>query len=127
MNDLERRNSPVPTQTLRKQGFAAIANLAGGFFLLVLGMVGGRFPIVGIVLGALSAFFGLTALLSKDSEDKKPGIILTAGGILAVLSRVGAGFFKPLAGTLLSVGAFGMIALGIWNGIKFFKGLKSRG
>jgi hypothetical protein len=127
MNELERRDMPVPIRTLRRQGFAAIVNLAGGFFLLVLGVVGGRLPLVGIVLGVLSAVFGLTALISKDSEDKKPGIILTAGGILAVLSRVGAGFFRPIAGTLLSVGAFGMIALGLWNGIKFIRGLKSRG
>jgi hypothetical protein len=127
MNELEERSPPVPARVLEKQGFAAVANLAGGLFLLALGIVGARFPIVGIALGALSAVFGFTALLSKDSTDRKPGAILAAGGILSVLARTGALFFRPLAGTLLSVGAFGLIALGIWNGVKFIRGLKSRG
>ncbi|MDR2136113.1 MAG: hypothetical protein LBO76_05810 [Treponema sp.] len=124
MNELEKR--PVPARTLEKQGFAAVANLAGGFFLLALGFVGARFPVAGIALGALSAVFGFTAFFSKDSADRKPGAILAAGGVLAVLSRTGLSMFRPLAGTLLSVGAFALIALGIWNGIKFIKGLKSR-
>ena len=127
MNELEHRPAPVPARTLEKQGFAAIANLAGGFFLLALGIVGGRFPVVGIALGVLSAIFGFAAFFSKDSAARKPGAVLAAGGILAVLARVGFSLFRSLAGTLLSVGAFGLIALGVWNGIKFFKGLKSRG
>ncbi|MDR3248609.1 MAG: hypothetical protein LBT39_07470 [Treponema sp.] len=127
MNELEKQHSPVPTRTLEKQGFAAVANLAGGVFLLILGVVGGRFPIIGIILGAIAAIFGVTALLSKDPADRKPGAILAGGGILEILSRVGAPFFRPLAGTLLSIGAFGLIAMGIWNGLKFLKGLKSRG
>jgi hypothetical protein len=127
MNELEDRNSPVPARTLEKQGFAAIANLAGGIFLLALGFVGSRFPIPGLVLGALSTVFGLTSFFSRDSVDRKPGAILAAGGILAIFSRWGVHFFRPLAGTLLSIGAFALIALGVWNGVKFIKGLKSRG
>jgi multisubunit Na+/H+ antiporter MnhB subunit len=124
MNDLEKH--PVPVRTLEKQGLASIANLAGGLFLLALGFIGGRFPIVGIILGVITGICGCVTLFSKDPADRKPGAILAAGGILAVLSRVGAAFFRPFAGTLLSIGAFGLIALGIWNGIKFLKGLKSR-
>ncbi|MDR1971950.1 MAG: hypothetical protein LBQ46_08500 [Treponema sp.] len=126
MYEPERQNAPVPVRTLEKQGFAAVANLAGGLFLLILSALGGRLAIVGIGLGVLAAIAGLVALASKDRADRKPGFILTAGGILAILSRTGAAFFRPLAGTLLSVGAFGLIALGIWNGIKFIKGLRSR-
>jgi hypothetical protein len=128
MNDeLGRPDVPVPARTLEKLGLAAVANLAGGLFLLVLGFVGGRFPIIGIVLGALAAVFGLAALFSKDAGDRKPGALLSAGGLLVILSRAGAHFFRPIAGTLLSVGAFGFIAMGIWDGIKFIRGLKSRG
>jgi hypothetical protein len=127
MNELEDQRAPVPARTLEKQGLTAVANLAGGFLLLVLAVLGGRFPIAGIVLGALTGLFGVFALLSKDGADRKAGVILTAGGLLTILSRVGAAFFRPIAGTLLSVGAFGLIALGVWNGLKFLKGLKSRG
>jgi hypothetical protein len=126
MNELEDRSAPVPARTLEKQGFAAVANLAGGLFLMALGFAGARFPVAGIALGALSVIFGFAAFFSKDSTDRKPGAILAAGGILAILSRTGAAFFRPVAGTLLTVGAFGLIALGIWNGIKFITGLKSR-
>jgi hypothetical protein len=117
---------PVPARTLEKQGLAAAANLAAGIFLFILGALGGRLPILGIILGALAGIFGIAALLSKDPADRRAGIVLTAGGILAILSRTGAAFFRPLAGTLLSVGAFGFIAMGLWNGIKFIRGLKSR-
>ncbi|MDR1025188.1 MAG: hypothetical protein LBL56_05625, partial [Treponema sp.] len=86
MNELENRNTPVPARTLEKQGFAAIANIAGGLFLLVLGAVGGRFPSPGLILGVISAAFGLMTLFSRDAGDRKPGAILTAGGILAILS-----------------------------------------
>jgi hypothetical protein len=128
MNDeVERRDIPVPARTLEKLGLAAVANLAGGLFLLALAFVGGRFPIAGIVLGALAAIFGFAALFSKDAEDRKPGALLSAGGLLVILSRAGAHFFRPIAGTLLSAGAFGLIAMGIWKGIKFLRGLKSRG
>jgi hypothetical protein len=126
MNELEDRSAPVPARTLEKLGVAAVANLAGGLFLLALGIVGSRLPIVGIALGALSAVFGLAAFSSKDVTDRKPGAILAAGGILSLLSRTRFPFFGPIAGTLLSVGAFGLIAMGIWKGIKFIKGLKSR-
>jgi hypothetical protein len=126
MHELENR-SPAPVQTLEKLGLAAAANLAGGLLLLVLSILGGRIPIVGIVLGALTGLFGVFALLSKDRVDRKAGAVLTAGGILTVLSRVGAAFFRPIAGTLLSIGAFGLLAMGLWNGVKFIRGLRSRG
>jgi hypothetical protein len=126
MYEPEDRRDLVPARTLEKQGVAAVANLAAGLFLFVLGALGGRLSIVGIFLGALAGVFGIAALRSRDSADRKAGAILTAGGILAILSRAGAAFFRPLAGILLSIGAFGLIAMGIWNGVKFFKGLKSR-
>jgi hypothetical protein len=126
MDEPERRFTLVPARTLEKQGVAAVTNLAAGIFLLILGPLGSRFPILGIVLGALAGIFGIAALLSRDREDRKAGAILTAGGILAIFSRAGAVFFRPLAGTLLSIGAFGLIARGLWNGVKFIRGLKSR-
>jgi len=33
---------------------------------------------------------------------------------------------QALAGTAMTIGAFGLLAAGIWNGIKFLRGLKSR-
>jgi hypothetical protein len=125
--ELEDRRAPAPARTLEKLGLTAVADLAGGLLLLILSVLGGRIPVVGIILGVLTGVFGLAALLSKDRADRKAGAVLAAGGILTVLSRVGAAFFRPVAGTLLSIGAFGLLAMGLWNGVKFIRGLKSRG
>jgi hypothetical protein len=127
MDELKKQHTPVPTKVLERQGVAAVANVAGGLFLMVLGVVGGRLPIIGIILGLVTALLGVAALVSKDFVARKPGAILMAAGILTILSRVGANFFRPVAGTLLSIGAVGLIAMGLWNGIQFIRGLRSRG
>jgi hypothetical protein len=81
---------------------------------------------VGIIAGAVVALAGVGALFSKDPEDRKPGIIITAAGILAILARAPIPPRRNFAGVLLSIGAVGLLAMGIWKGIKFLKGLKSR-
>lgn len=113
----------VPTNVLAKQGVAAVAGLAGGTALLLLGALP---SIAGVVAGGVAAAAGIGSLLSKDPEDKKPGALLTGAGVLALASKVGLPMLKPLAGTLLGLGAAGLFAMGVWNGIKFVKGLKKR-
>jgi len=119
---------PSPEKTLAKQGVAAVFSLAAGAFLFIMNVLGTRFPVAGIVLGGIATVIGIVALRSKDPEDKRPGILLTLAGVLELIQRVKVGIplVRPLAGTLLSIGAVGFIALGIWNGVKFLKGLKAR-
>jgi hypothetical protein len=126
MNDVEPSGNYVPTGELAKQGVAAVAGIAGGVLLLVMQILGGRFRILGIALGLLVGGAGVSGILSKDREDKKPGMILAAAGILELVSQFGIPLVKPLAGTLLGVTALGLLAMGIWKGIRFLKGLKSR-
>jgi hypothetical protein len=126
-DERDRRNFPAPVRTLEKLGVTAVADIAGGIFLFTLGMLGSRLPLLGIILGGLSIIAGIAAIRSKDPADRKAGYILAGGGGLAILSRAGAAFIRPLAGTLLSIGAIGLFAMGIWRGIKFIKGLRSRG
>ncbi|GHU55432.1 hypothetical protein FACS189442_3000 [Spirochaetia bacterium] len=127
MSQFDGKDPLIPVRTLEKQGVAAVGNLAGGVFLFIMGAMGTRLPIVGIIMGVVSAVVGLGAILSKDPADKKPGAVLIGGGALVILARVGAAFIRPVAGTLLSIGAVGLFAMGIMNGIKFLKGLKTRG
>jgi hypothetical protein len=127
MNDIEKKDTFVPQRTLEKLGVTAIGNLAGGIFLFIMGALGTRLPIIGIIMGVVSGVIGLGAVLSKDPEDKKPGAVLLGGGVLVILARVGAAFIRPFAGTVLSIGAFGLIAMGVVKGVRFLKGLKSRG
>jgi hypothetical protein len=126
MDEGDRRNSPAPVRSLEKLGVSAVANMAGGAFLFILGIVGARFPIAGILLGGVSVIAGIAVVRSKDPADRKAGAILSAGGGLAIFSRAGAAFARPLAGTLLSIGAAGLFVMGILNGIKFLRGLRSR-
>jgi hypothetical protein len=124
MNDMEPVDYP-PTSVLAKQGITAVACTAGGVFLFALQAVA-RFPVLGLAAGAIACVAGIASLLSKDSADRKPGAIITAAGVLVVLSKAGIPLIKAAAGTLLGIGALGLLALGIWNGVKFFIGLKKR-
>ncbi|GHT98607.1 hypothetical protein FACS1894142_5150 [Spirochaetia bacterium] len=125
MNDIVPEHQ-TPTNVLAKQGVAAIGNLIGGVGLLVMNVLPRP---VGLGLGAVLLIVGIASLRSKDQADRRPGLIVTIAGALSVLARAGANLplIPALSGTLLSVGAVGLLAMGIWNGIKFLKGLKSRG
>ncbi|MDR0637266.1 MAG: hypothetical protein LBF87_09355 [Treponema sp.] len=126
MRDLKRLDDDkeyVPANVLARQGVAAVAGIAGGTALLAMGALP---SIAGIVVGGVATVVGIGSLISKDPDDKKPGAVLTAAGFLAMASKVGIPVIRPLAATFLGVGAIGMLAMGVWNGIKFIKGLKKR-
>jgi len=122
-NEIEKRETIPSATSLSKMGITAIGYCAGGIFLFLL-QVFARFRGLGLVLGALVCVIGIVSFTSKDQADKKAGAVIMIAGVLALLSKIPA--VAPLAGTLLSVGAVGLLALGIWNGIKFFIGLKKR-
>ena len=126
MNDIEPRKDPVPTNVLAKHGVAAVAQIAGGILILVMHAFSMRLPPLGIIFGFIIGGTGISALMSKDPEDKKPGVILTVAGVLKLLAHVGPAVLRGLAGTLLGISSIGLLALGVFNGIKFLKGLKSR-
>jgi hypothetical protein len=125
MNDIENAEPYGSTKALSKQGVAAIAMIGGSVFLFVVEALA-RFRVVGLVMGAAAGIVGISALLSKDPDDKKPGLVITAAGLLVILSKTGIPILRALAPTLLNIGAVGLLVMGIWKGIKFFKGLKSR-
>jgi hypothetical protein len=122
MNDIEPYGS---TKNLAKQGVAAIGLIGGGIFLFVVELLA-RFRVIGLVIGVLTGIVGIGALLSKDPDDKKPGILITAAGLLIILSKTNIPVLKTLAPTLLIIGALGLMAMGIWKGIQFLRGLRSR-
>ena len=125
MNDIEKRDEIPSASTLSKLGITAIGYSAGGIFLFILQVVS-RFRVFGLIAGAVVCLLGIGSLLSKDPADRKAGVIITAAGVLAILSKSGIPGITQVTGTLLAIGAVGLLALGIWNGIKFFIGLKKR-
>ena len=115
----------IPRDVLVKQGTSAVACIAGGVFLMILAFAG-KLPILGLVLSLIAVVIGLGALFSRDREDKKPGILLAVAGVMGMVMRFGIPGLKPFAGFVLGLGALGLFAMGIWKGIKFLLGLKSR-
>jgi predicted membrane protein len=125
MNDIEKRNEIPSQSSLTKRGLSAIFCAAGGVFLFVLQIIS-RFRVLGLIIGVVVSVFGIAALMSKDPNDRKPGLVITAAGVLTVLSKTGIPFVRTISGTLLAIGAVGLLAAGLWNGIKFFMGLRKR-
>jgi hypothetical protein len=111
----------TPTNVLAKQGISAVGGIVGGVALLIMRALP---PFIGIIAGAIVGVIGVGGILSKDPDDRKPGLLAAAAGALSILARIG--IIRPLAGTLLGISALGLLAMGIWNGVKFLKGLKSR-
>jgi hypothetical protein len=115
----------TPREVLVKLGTTAVAHLAGGALFFVMAM-GVRFRIPGIILSVGALVLGGVALLSKDREDKKPGLIITGAGVLGMLVQFGPPMIRPFAIFALGLGAIGLIVSGIWKGIKYLRGLKTR-
>ena len=125
MNDIERRDEIPSASKLSKLGITAIGYTAGGVFLFLLNMAA-RLRGLGLVIGGVVCVVGIASLLSKDPADRKAGVVIAAAGALTVLSKTNIPVITTISGTLLSIGAIGLLVLGIWNGIKFFIGLKKR-
>ena len=125
MNDIQERDEIPSTSSLSKLGIAAVGYTAGGIFLFLLNIIA-RARGIGLVAGSVVCAVGIVSLLSKDPTDKKAGAVIAAAGILTVLSKTGIPLITATSSTLLSIGAIGLLVLGIWNGIKFFVGLKKR-
>jgi len=123
MNELERRDDIPTTKSLSKMGVSAVGFGAAGIFLFILGSAS---TLPGIILGGLALIFGIGNLASKDLADKRAGLLITAAGALTVVSALGIPFLAPVSGVLLTVSAVGLLALGVINAIKFFRGLKKR-
>ena len=111
----------TPTTVLAKQGITAVGGIVGGAALIIMRALP---PFIGIIAGVVVGVIGIGGILSKDPEDRKPGFLAAAAGALSILARIG--IIRPLAGTLLGISALGLLAMGIWNGVKFIKGLRSR-
>jgi hypothetical protein len=122
MNDLTPGDGKyTPTNVLAKQGMTAIGGIAGGAVLMIMRVLP---PFMGIIAGVIVGVVGIGGIMSKDPDDRKPGILAAAAGALSILARIG--IIRPLAGTLLGISSLGLLALGVWNGVKFIRGLKGR-
>jgi len=125
MNEVIKREEYQSTASLSKLGVSAVGFTAAGIFLLLLNAIS-KGLVFGIIIGSIVTLFGIGAFSSKDPTDKKAGFLILAAGILTILSKIPIEFIEKISSFLLGAGAFGLLAIGIINGIRFFKGLKRR-
>ena len=125
MNDLEKKQDEYPsTSTLSKFGINAVGCTAAGLFLIIMQRFATAKGPFGLIIGGIACVIGIISLLSKDSTDKKAGMLICGTGILVMLSKIP--IIGKFTGVLVAIGAVGLIALGIVNAIKFFMGLRKR-
>jgi hypothetical protein len=123
--EIESVTQIVPREVLVKQGTSAAIHLVGGLFLLIM-TFGARSPVLGLVLSAVALVIGAAALFSRSREDRTPGLVIAAAGALGLAVRFGPPLLRPFAAFALALGAIGLFARGIVQGVKFLRGLKSR-
>lgn len=135
MSDLE----PVGSKEITNAGVRGVGSTIGGVALLLLrgvsGFLGG---IGGLVIGAISMIVGASSLKSQSKTDRRGGTIaLVAGAVVAlpgiarILGKVPiiGGLVNAVSGIswgIIALGAFGLIGYGVYNIVKFVKGIKSR-
>jgi len=126
MGDIMKRDEMPSTTSLSKMGVSAVGYTAAGIFLGVLNAIAGGHWLPGLIVGGIVTLLGFGSFASKDPADKKAGLILTVAGALTVLSAIPIPFISGFSKVLLGFGVFGLLALGVINAIKFFRGLKQR-
>lgn len=131
MSDLE----PVNSKDVSSAGARGIGATLGGVGLMVATAVAGAFGgVVGLVLGGIALVIGASGLRGHAAADKTGGAItLGAGALLAVTGLAHFPLHIPIitglarfSSGLVGIAAVGLIGYGVFNLIKFRKGLKSR-
>ncbi|MDR2552975.1 MAG: hypothetical protein LBD31_07420 [Treponema sp.] len=114
-------NDIISSGELTKRALRAAGGIAGGIVLTILGAL----PLVfAAAAGGILGILGIGALASKDPGDVFPGAVCLGAGILGILAKLP--LLGGLAGKALVLGALALLGMGIWNGVKFILGLKSR-
>ena len=135
MSDLE----PVESKEITNAGVRGVGATVGGLALFIVqgisGFLGG---IGGLVIGGLSFVLGASSMKSHSSTDKRGGAIAMVAGAVLALPGLGhflgpipviGGILKAAAGFsgfVIGAGAVGLIGYGVYNIVKFVRGLKSR-
>lgn len=108
-------------ENVRKAGMRGVVSTGAGIGLMLFNTLL-HVPVVGYVLGGALVVLGVMGLIGKNRTDKSTGAVLIGAGVLGLASF----FLKGVTGYLLGAGGLGLIGYGIFNLVKFARGLKSR-
>jgi len=114
-------NYPADTAEVRKTGMRGVISTGAGLAMLTVNSLL-HLPVVGWVISGGLVALGIIGFLGKERTDKTTGLVLMGAGAFGLASIL----LKGLTGFILGVGGLGLIGFGIFNLVKFVKGLKSR-
>ena len=117
MSDYE-QNYPS-TETLSRLRKAAVFYFAGGLILAVIQFIARQWVIAGIA-GLIICAAGIGWLMANNPRNKKTGALITAVGVLVMLSKTPLKVLTVLMGTALSITIMGFLALGVKNLVLYF-------
>jgi len=112
---------PVDADDVRRSGMRGVIATGGGIGLILFNSLL-HIPIVGWVVGGALVVLGVMGVLGRNRTDKTSGAVLLGAGALGLASFL----FKGITGFVLGAGSLGLIGYGVFNLIKFARGLKSR-
>jgi hypothetical protein len=135
MSDLE----PVGSKEITNAGVRGVGATIGGVGLLVLRALSTAFwGVGGLVIGGLSFVVGAASVKSESKADRRGGTIAMVAGVALALPGLAkifkivpllggaVGLAEHLSSGIVGLGALGLLGYGIYNLVKFVKGLKSR-
>jgi hypothetical protein len=108
----------VTTAEFAQRGRIAIACIAGGIVIGILGLIGLRIRPVGLGVGTFALVSGLGILLRRRKTQFRAGLIVTVAGFLMLLANPRFGLVAGFAGYFLITGAVGLVVFGIAKAIK---------
>jgi hypothetical protein len=112
MSDIE------PRSQVTRSGVKGVGAVAGGAGLLVLAGIA-AIPVIGIIAGAVIAVVGFALMTSRS--DRGAGVVAIVAGAATLLGAI-----IPGLRWLLWLPGIGLLGVGIWSLIRFFRGVKSR-
>ena len=118
MSDSEKEKWSPSTETLTRLRNTAIFNFAIGLALTVVQFFARQW-IIALVAGVIICAVGVGWLMANNPSNKKTGMLITAMGVVVMLSRTP---FKPLSvvmGTVLYIAALSFLVLGVKNLIAY--------
>jgi len=121
MTEPEWKDANPSTADLPNKGRSAIIFIVCGIALFVLSRLGIVIRPLGLAAGIFGFMAGIAMIIRsrKGKGDFKTGLIVTAAGFLMLLANPRMGTITAgIAGTILMIGAVGLVVIGIGKAVK---------
>ena len=119
MSDFKGEDHYPSTASLEGFRNAAIFYFSGGLILAVIQFVARQW-FIALVAGVVISAVGVGWLMANNPNNKKTGALITAVGIIVMLSKTPIKILTVVMGTLLSITTMGFLVLGVRNIVRYF-------